>query len=36
MDDMKEMLFDNNLYLVGLTLILSVLESVFQILAVKN
>lgn len=30
------MLFDNNLYLVGLTLILSVLESVFQLLAVKN
>lgn len=36
MDDVKEVLFDNNLYLVALTMVLSVLESVFQFLAVKN
>jgi hypothetical protein len=36
MDDMKEMLFENNAWLVIITLVLSFLESIFSFLALKN
>jgi hypothetical protein len=36
MDELKEVLFENNVYLVTLTFVLSCLQTIFQFLAVKN
>lgn len=36
MDQVKEMIYDNNPIYVGITMVVSVLHSVFEFLAVKN
>ncbi len=36
MDELKEMVLDSNPYLFGLTMIVSVLHSLFEFLALKN
>ncbi len=36
LDDMKELLFTNNLYIVAVTMIMTVLKTVLEVFALKN
>jgi hypothetical protein len=36
LDDMKELLFTNNLYIVGLTMVMTLLKTILEVFALKN
>lgn len=36
LDDMKELLFTNNLYIVGITIVMTLFKTILEIFALRN